>query len=79
MAMTLEKIKEMNIPTGTPIEITVNKVTNRETLNYQYVGYFSYVSGDVFAYARRKSKFMNNLKFKKISNIESITILEPKK
>jgi len=37
MTITLEKIKEMNIPVGTPIEITTNY---KNFSNYKIKGYF---------------------------------------
>lgn len=41
MTITLEKIKEMNIPVGTPIELTINHSLYKEKkCNHKEMGYF---------------------------------------
>ena len=49
MTLTIEKIKEMNIPVGTPIELTMNhSLYKEEKCNHREMGYFQELRREMF-------------------------------
>ena len=90
MAITLEKIKEMNIPSGAPIEmyLKADAPKNSDNKTYKSIGYFvrifeSMEDPQVMFNVSTGSKWNANYPVSggivHLSDIESIRILEYKK
>ena len=58
MTITLEKIKEMNIPVGTPIELTINHSLYKEkNVIIKEMGYFQELKR-VMSHFRKSNRYV---------------------